>query len=409
MPLNAIRDFFKMEAAGGIVLVVAAALAVVVSNSQFAGTYDGFLTLPLQIRVGPLDIDKPLLLWINDGLMAIFFFLVGLEIKREIIEGRLSSLQKAASPVIAAVGGMVVPALIYVVFNWDDPTALRGWAIPAATDIAFAVGVLALLGSRVPVALKVFLLALAIIDDLGAIIIIALFYTSDLSLSVLAIAAVGMAALGYLNYRGVTHTAPYVAVGVIIWVCVLKSGVHATLAGVVIALFIPLRVEGKDGESPLKRVEHGLSAWVAFGVMPIFAFANAGVALYNLSAEDLLGGIPLGIALGLFIGKQIGILAFTWGAVRLGWAKLPDGANWLQVYGVAILGGIGFTMSLFIGTLAFSGPEEGAAVRLGVLAGSVMSALFGYFILRMALPEKKAARADGRRSHSHARAESPAE
>ena len=404
------QAFFEHEAAGGVVLMMAAAFALILSNSPLSWIYDALLGTPVVIQVGALALDKPLLLWINDGLMAIFFFLIGLEIKREVIEGRLSSLQKSASPVIAAVGGMLVPALIYVAFNWGDPTALRGWAIPAATDIAFAVGVLALLGSRVPVALKVFLLALAIIDDLGAIVIIALFYTSELSLSVLAIAAVGMAALGYLNYRGVTHTAPYVAVGLIIWVCVLKSGVHATLAGVVIALFIPLRAEGKDGESPLKRVEHGLSAWVAFGVMPIFAFANAGVALYNLSVEDLLDGIPLGIAFGLFLGKQIGILAFTWGAVRIGLAKLPDGATWFQVYGVAVLAGIGFTMSLFIGTLAFSGPEEGAAVRLGVLAGSVMSALFGYLILRMALPDKaKTTSAAGRRSHSRARAESPAE
>jgi NhaA family Na+:H+ antiporter len=404
------QAFFEHEAAGGVVLMVAAAIALVLSNSPLSWIYDALLGTPVVIQVGALALDKPLLLWINDGLMAIFFFLVGLEIKREIMEGRLSSLQKAASPVIAAAGGMLVPALIYVALNWGDPTALRGWAIPAATDIAFAVGVLALLGSRVPVALKVFLLALAIIDDLGAIIIIALFYTSELSLSVLAIAAFGMAALGYLNYRGVSHTAPYIAVGIIIWVCVLKSGVHATLAGVVIALFIPLRAEGKDGESPLKRVEHGLASWVAFGVMPIFAFANAGVALYNLSPDDLLGGIPLGIALGLFLGKQIGILAFTWGAVRLGLAKLPDGATWLQVYGVAVLGGIGFTMSLFIGTLAFVGPEEGAAVRLGVLAGSVMSALFGYLILRMALSEKKPATGKaGQRSRAAARAESPAE
>jgi NhaA family Na+:H+ antiporter len=384
------QAFFEHEAAGGIVLMIAAACALILSNSPFSWTYDALLGTPVVLKIGALALDKPLLLWINDGLMAIFFFLVGLEIKREIMEGRLSSLRKAASPVIAAVGGMVVPAVIYIVLNWQDSTALRGWAIPAATDIAFAVGVLALLGSRVPIALKVFLLALAIIDDLGAIIIIALFYTSELSLSVLAIAAVGIAVLGFLNYRGVSHTAPYIAAGVVIWVCVLKSGVHATLAGVVIALFIPLRPSGGDAESPLKRVEHGLSAWVVFGVMPIFAFANAGVALHNLSLDDLMGGIPLGIALGLFLGKQIGIMSFTWAAVRLGFARLPDGATWLQVYGVSILGGIGFTMSLFIGTLAFTGAEEGAAVRLGVLAGSVLSAVVGYVVLRLALsaPEK---------------------
>jgi len=379
------QAFFEHEAAGGVVLMAAAALALLLSNSPLSWVYDALLGTPVAIKIGALALDKPLLLWVNDGLMAIFFFLVGLEIKREIMEGRLSSLQKAASPIIAAIGGMAVPAGIYVVLNWNDPIALRGWAIPAATDIAFAVGVLALLGSRAPVALKVFLLALAIIDDLGAIVIIALFYTSDLSLSVLAIAGIGTAVLGYLNYRGVARTAPYIAVGIVIWVCVLKSGVHATLAGVVVALFIPLRPDREGGESPLKRIEHDLASWVAFGVMPIFAFANAGVALHNLSPDDLLGGIPLGIALGLFLGKQIGIMGFTWAAVRMGLARLPDGATWLQVYGVAILGGIGFTMSLFIGTLAFSGAEEGAAVRLGVLAGSIMSALFGYFVLRAAL------------------------
>jgi NhaA family Na+:H+ antiporter len=399
--INAIRNgglkrgaqaFFEHEASGGVVLMVAAALALVLSNSPLSWMYDALLDTPVVLQIGALALDKPLLLWINDGLMAIFFFLVGLEIKREILEGRLSSLRKAASPVIAAVGGMVIPAVIYIALNWQDPAALQGWAIPAATDIAFAVGVLALLGSRVPVALKVFLLALAIIDDLGAIVIIALFYTSHLSLSVLAIAAAGVAVLGYFNYRGIRHTAPYIAVGVVIWVCVLKSGVHATLAGVVIALFIPLRPSGEDTESPLKRVEHGLAGWVAFGVMPIFAFANAGVALHNISIEDLFGGIPLGIALGLFLGKQIGILSFTWAAVRLGLARLPDGATWFQVYGVAVLGGIGFTMSLFIGTLAFAGPEQGAAVRLGVLAGSVLSAVFGYFILRIALSSPEPAR-----------------
>jgi NhaA family Na+:H+ antiporter len=364
------------------------------------------------LQVGSLALDKPLLLWINDGLMAIFFFLVGLEIKREILEGRLASLQKAAFPVIAAIGGMIAPALIFIGLNHDDPTALSGWAIPAATDIAFAVGVLALLGSRVPVALKVFLLALAIIDDLGAIVIIALFYTSDLSLSVLVIAAIGVAVLAYLNHRGVTRTAVYVATGFVIWVCVLKSGVHATLAGVVVALFIPLRAGHDQERSPLMEVEHGLASWVAFGVMPIFAFANAGVALHNLSLNDLFGGIPLGIALGLFAGKQIGIMAFTWTAVRLGIARLPDGATWLQVYGIAVLGGIGFTMSLFIGTLAFSGPEQAAAVRIGVLAGSVASALLGYFVLRAALSTARSCIGMplGRQSlHESARMESPAE
>jgi Na+:H+ antiporter, NhaA family len=382
------QAFFENECAGGVVLMLAAASAVILSNSPLNWIYDALLDTPVVIRIGGLEIDKPLVLWINDGLMAVFFFLVGLELKREIVEGRLSSLKQAALPVIAAVGGMVVPALIYVALNLGDAAALRGWAIPAATDIAFAVGVLALLGTRVPVALKVLLLALAIIDDLGAILIIALFYTSELSLSVLMVAAAGIAALWYLNHRGVTRTAAYVAIGVVIWVCVLKSGVHATLAGVIVALFIPLRTESAVRPSPLERVEHGLAPWVAFGVIPIFAFANAGVSLRNLPDGGLLGGIPLGIALGLFLGKQAGIMAFVYAAVRFRIAALPSGVTWSQTYGMAVLAGIGFTMSLFIGTLAFSDPTSGAAVRIGVLAGSVTSAMLGYAILRATLPHR---------------------
>lgn len=379
------QAFFEHDAAGGIVLMAAAALALTLDNSPLSWLYDRLLSTPVIVQIGALAIDKPLLLWINDGLMAIFFFLVGLEIKREIIEGRLSSVQKASLPVLAAIGGMLVPALVYIAFNHTDPEALNGWAIPAATDIAFALGVLALLGSRVPPSLKIFLLALAIIDDLGAIIIIALFYTSQLSLSVLAIAAIGIAVLSYLNYRGVRRVSPYLVTGLVIWVCVLKSGVHATLAGVVIALFIPLKSKDDEQEAPLKKIEHGLAPWVAFGVMPIFAFANAGVSLQGLSFSDLFSGIPLGIAAGLFIGKQIGIMGFVWAAVKLGVARLPDGVTWMQIYGVSILAGIGFTMSLFVGTLAFSDPEHAAAVRIGVLAGSTLSAVFGYFILRSVL------------------------
>jgi NhaA family Na+:H+ antiporter len=380
------QAFFENECAGGVVLMVAAAFALILSNSPLSWLYDSLLSTPVIVQVGALALDKPLLLWINDGLMAIFFFLVGLELKREIVEGRLSSVAEAVLPIIAAIGGMLVPALIYIALNLDDPVALRGWAIPAATDIAFAVGVLALLGSRVPVALKVFLLALAIIDDLGAIVIIALFYTSDLSVPVLAIAAVATAFLWYLNRRGVSNTAAYVAVGLVVWVCVLKSGVHATLAGVVVALFIPLRTNDGTEQSPLKRVEHGLAPWVAFGVIPIFAFANAGVSLGNISIDDLFGGVPLGIALGLFVGKQVGVMAFVFAAVRFGFARLPRDVSWMQIYGVAILAGIGFTMSLFIGTLAFSDPSNAAAVRIGVLAGSVISALVGYVLLRATLP-----------------------
>lgn len=387
-PRRGARAFFRHDAAGGIVLMAAAAIALTLDNSPLDWLYDRLLGTPVIIQVGAFGIDKPLLLWINDGLMAVFFFLVGLEIKRETIEGRLSSVRKAALPLVAAVGGMLVPAAIYIALNRGDPEAIGGWAIPAATDIAFALGVLALLGSRVPVALKVFLLALAIIDDLGAIVIIALFYTSDLSLGVLAVAAAGIGVLAYLNFSGVRRTSPYLVIGLVIWVCVLKSGVHATLAGVIVALFIPLKGGNEDADtrnSPLRQLERGLVPWVAFGVMPVFAFANAGVALHSLSFGDLFSGIPLGIAAGLFLGKQLGIMGFVWAAVRLGLARLPDGVTWPQIYGVSVLAGIGFTMSLFIGTLAFSNPEHAAAVRIGVLAGSTASALLGYFILRWSL------------------------
>ncbi len=385
-PRAVFRKLVGHEAAGGVVLMFAAAVALMLDNSPLSWIYDRLLSTPVILQIGALGIDKPLLLWINDGLMAVFFFLVGLEIKREIVEGRLSTVRTAALPVIAAVGGMAVPALIYVLVNSGDPAALGGWAIPAATDIAFALGVLALLGSRVPPALKVFLLALAIIDDLGAIVIIALFYTSDLSIGALAIAGAGAAVLAWMNARSVQRTAPYLLVGLVIWVCVLKSGVHATLAGVLVALFIPINKGAPKSEaSPLIRLEHGLAPWVAFGVMPIFAFANAGVSLSGLSFADLLSGIPLGIAAGLFIGKQLGIFAFVWASVKLGIARMPEGTTWLQVYGVSLLAGIGFTMSLFIGTLAFADPESAAAVRIGVLAGSTLSAVLGYAVLRWAL------------------------
>ena len=384
------QAFFQHQAAGGVVLMAAAALALALVNSPLAVFYNDLLKTPVVIQVGALEINKPLLLWINDGLMAIFFFLVGLEIKREVIEGRLSNLRQAGLPIMAAIGGMVVPAAVYISINYGDASALNGWAIPAATDIAFALGVLALMGPRVPAALKVFLLALAIIDDLGAIIIIALFYTSKLSPEVLVIAAAGTAALAYLNYRGVTSTAPYIVVGLIVWVCVLKSGVHATLAGVVIALFIPLRAKDENGKSPLKEIEHGLAPWVALGVMPIFAFANAGVSLQGLTFADLFAGIPLGIAAGLFLGKQIGIMSFVWIGVKLGLARLPEGVTWMQIYGAGLLAGIGFTMSLFIGTLAFSDPEQAAAVRIGVLTGSLLSAIMGAIVLRLALPASSA-------------------
>ncbi len=388
-------DFiFKNEAAGGVILATLALLALLVSNSPLAALYDQLLRTTLEIRLGDLGLEKPLLLWINDGLMAVFFFLVGLEIKREMVEGELSTAKRAALPVIAAIGGMVAPAIVYAAINSGNPEAMRGWAIPAATDIAFAIGVLALLGTKVPTALKVFLLGLAIIDDLGAIVIIALFYTETISLAAAAVAAAGIAGLAMLNGRGVTRLAPYVLVGLVVWVAVLKSGVHATLAGVVVALFVPLYGErGEEAVSPLKDTEHALAPWVQFGILPAFAFANAGVPLHNLSLDALTAPIPLGIALGLFVGKQVGILGFVWAATRTGLAELPAGADWRQMHGVALLAGIGFTMSLFIGGLAFPGTEHAAAVRIGVLAGSLISGLCGYLVLRAALAPRTVAAA----------------
>ncbi len=373
--------FFHHEAAGGLLLVVAALVALLASNSPLAWLYDGFLHTPVGVRVGDLALDKSLLHWINDGLMAIFFFLVGLEIKRELLQGELSTFGQAVLPAVAAIGGMVAPAVIYVAFNTGDPAALRGWAIPTATDIAFAVGVLALLGPRIPSSLKIFLLALAIIDDLGAIIIIALFYTDNLSLVSLTLAFAGLAVLAILNSRGVTRLAPYLLTGIFIWVCVLKSGIHATLAGVAVALAIPLTSKAEGEPSLLEQLEENLHPWVAFAVLPLFAFANAGVSLQGLSLENLLEPIPLGIAAGLFAGKAIGIFGATWIAVMGGLAGKPDGATWLQILGVALLGGIGFTMSLFIGMLAFPDPSEAASLRLGVLTGSLLSAVAGYLIL----------------------------
>ena len=373
--------FFHHEAAGGLLLVVAALVALLASNSPLVGLYDGFLHTRVGLRVGDLALDKSLLHWINDGLMAIFFFLVGLEIKRELLQGELSTFGQAVLPAVAAIGGMVAPAVIYVAINTGDPAALRGWAIPTATDIAFAVGVLALLGPRIPSSLKIFLLALAIIDDLGAIIIIALFYTDNLSLLSLSLALAGIVVLAALNARGVTRLAPYLLTGIFIWVCVLKSGVHATLAGVAVALAIPLTGKTEGEPSLLEQLEESLHPWVAFAVLPLFAFANAGVSLQGLSLENLLEPIPLGIAAGLFAGKAIGIFGATWIAVMGGLAGKPEGATWLQILGVALLGGIGFTMSLFIGMLAFPDPAEAASLRLGVLTGSLLSAVAGYLIL----------------------------
>lgn len=380
--VNKIQDFLRYETSAGFVLMFIALLALVANNSPLSGAYSSFLSTPVEVQFGSFEIAKPLLLWINDGLMAIFFFLVGLEIKREVLEGELSSFDKASLPIFAAIGGIVAPALVYVYFNISDPVLIQGWAIPAATDIAFALGILALVGSRVPVSLKILLLAVAIIDDLIAIIIIALFYTQDLSLVALGYGGIGIAGLIAINRMGVMRITPYALIGLFIWACVLKSGVHATLAGVVTALAIPLKSKDPSDSSPLHRAEHGLHIWVAFLILPLFAFANAGVSLNGITFNDVLAPLPLGIALGLFLGKQIGVFAFSWIAVKLGFAKLPSDANWCQLYGIACLTGVGFTMSLFIGTLAFEGDETLNAVRLGVLMGSIASGVLGYVLLR---------------------------
>ncbi len=379
--LSFIDDFLRLEAAGGILLVVAAALALLWANSPWSAAYDAFLGTPVSVRVGALALDKPLLLWINDALMAVFFLIIGLEIKREVLQGELASLRQAALPCVAALGGVLAPAAMYWAINASDPLTLRGWAIPAATDIAFSLGVLALLGARAPASLKIFLLALAIIDDLAAILIIAIFYTADLSFLSLALAGAGIAALVVLNLAGVRRIASYVLVGIFLWVCVLKSGVHATLAGVAIGFAIPLRGADGDADAPLRQVEHALHPWVIYGILPVFAFANAGVSLTGISAATLLHPVTLGTALGLVVGKQVGVFGFTWVAIRLGVGSLPAGASWLQLYGLALLTGIGFTMSLFIGTLAFETADYQDAVRIGVLGGSLVCALGGYFVL----------------------------
>ena len=379
--LSRIQACMKLEASGGLTLMAAALLAVVAANSGMAPFYEAILNTNIRLGIGAFEISKPALLWINDGLMAIFFFIVGLEIKREVLRGELSSFDKAVLPLLAAVGGMAVPGLVFIALNSGAPETLAGWAIPTATDIAFALGILALLGSRVPVSLKVFLLAIAIFDDLGAIVIIAVFYTSDLSVNALTMAMLGFAIAVALNRMGVRRISPYLIVGVIMWVLVLKSGVHATLAGVLVALTIPMKEE--DGENALLfRVEHALHPWVAFLVLPVFAFANAGVGLSGLSITDLAEPLTLGVAAGLFLGKQAGVLFASWVGVRSGIARLPDGVTWRHVYGVACLTGVGFTMSLFIGSLAFSGSETMDAVRLGVILGSVLSGLLGYAVLR---------------------------
>ncbi|ELM6619072.1 Na+/H+ antiporter NhaA [Vibrio fluvialis] len=375
-----IRDFFKLESAGGILLVIAAAIAMAIANSPLNEIYQG----SLHSYVFGMSVSH----WINDGLMAVFFLLIGLEVKRELLEGALKSRETAIFPAIAAVGGMLAPALIYVLFNSGDAEAIQGWAIPAATDIAFALGIMALLGKRVPVSLKVFLLALAIIDDLGVVVIIALFYTSDLSTIALTVGFIMTAVLFMLNAKHVTKLSAYLIVGLILWVAVLKSGVHATLAGVVIGFAIPLK--GNKGEhSPLKHLEHALHPYVAFGILPLFAFANAGISLEGVSFSSLASTLPLGVALGLLIGKPLGIFSFSVIAVKAGVAKLPEGINFKHIFAVSVLCGIGFTMSIFISSLAFGSAnvDYDTYARLGILMGSTTAAILGYVLLRLSLPK----------------------
>jgi len=393
-----IERFLKQESAGGIILIGAALVAIIMANTPLYKYYMVLINTPVAIQVGALVIDKPLLLWINDGLMAVFFFLVGLELKREFLEGELSKLSDIVLPGLGAIGGMAAPAAIYIFINRNDPLALQGWAIPAATDIAFALGILALLGSAVPKSLKVFLTSVAIFDDIGAILIIAFFYTSKISMAALFVALVCIIVLFAMNRMGVAEKSPYILVGIVMWTALLKSGVHATLAGVVLAMFIPNTVKDSPGESPLKTLEHDLHAIVAFAILPIFAFANSGINLKGVGIEQLVHGVPLGIALGLFAGKQLGVFLFCWAGIKLGLAVLPEGMNWRSLYGTAALCGIGFTMSLFIGSLAFE--ETGVNLlfdeRLGIIIGSLASGITGYMLLRYSLAASKKKQNQGR-------------
>jgi NhaA family Na+:H+ antiporter len=389
--LRALSEFFRLEAAGGIVLIVAAALALVVANSPLQALYTGFQQMPLEVRIGSFGIAKPLLLWINDGLMALFFLLVALEIKRETLSGQLAGRAQMLLPLVCAFAGVLVPALIFVAFNRGDIAAMRGWAVPTATDIAFALGVLALLGSRVPAAMKLLLSTIAVVDDLIAILIIALFYSHGMSMVALAWAAAALAAMWLLNRRGVTALTPYLLLGVVLWVCVLKSGVHATLAGVATGLMIPHVDPNNDipdetEHSPLEHLEHALHPWVAYAILPLFAFANAGLALGGLGVDDMLAALPLGIALALVFGKPVGIVGAALLLKSMGWVRLPAGMDLRALLGLGLLCGIGFTMSLFIASLAYHDPLRYDEAVLGVLAASVLSAVLGYAWLRATLP-----------------------
>ncbi|MEM1244056.1 MAG: Na+/H+ antiporter NhaA [Pseudomonadota bacterium] len=388
--IRSVQDFINLESSGGIVLFIMAVIAILIDNSRLSTYYEDLTTTNFAIQLGPFALSKPLIKWVNDGLMTIFFFLVGLEIKREVLEGELNSHTKIALPGIAAIGGMLIPALIYLGLNYHNPIHIRGWAIPTATDIAFALGLLALLGNRVPVSLKVFLTALAILDDLGAIIIIAIFYTVKLSLLALGLGMVCFAVLLVFNLANITAKIPYIFIGFLLWVCIIKSGIHGTLAGVALAMTIPTRDKANPSRSPLREFEHGLHPWVAFLVLPIFAFFNAGVSFVGFHPSVFLDTVPLGIAMGLFVGKQVGVFGTAWLAVKLKIANLPDRVTWLQMYGLALICGIGFTMSLFIGVLAFNEADAyyATAVRMGVLLGSIVAGILGYVILYFA-PSKK--------------------
>ncbi|QIM64184.1 Na+/H+ antiporter NhaA [Frederiksenia canicola] len=382
--INKIKDFLKLESASGMLLLFFATVAIVLANTPFSNLYFDFLEMPVSIQIGLFSIHKPLIMWVNDGFMAVFFTLVGLEVKRELLVGALSSYQRAIFPAIGAVGGMVVPALIYWVMNANIPEHHSGWAIPMATDIAFALGVLALLGKRVPFALKIFLLALAIIDDLGAIVVIAIFFSNDLSTTALVSAGIAIVALVVLNRMKVSALCAYIAVGVILWASVLKSGVHATLAGVIIGFCIPLK--GKNGEEPLHDFEHMLAPWCSFIILPLFAFCNAGVTLSGMGVSSFTSPLTLGVAFGLVIGKALGVFSFSYLAVKLGIAKLSEGINFKQIFAISVLCGIGFTMSMFLAGLAFGGEETDgkfmSLARLGILMGSFISAIAGYFLLK---------------------------
>ncbi len=392
-----ISKFLKLESASGIILMFAAVLALVSANTPLQTYYSLLLDTPVEIRIGALEIAKPLLLWINDGLMAVFFFLVGLELKRELVEGELSDKRNIILPGIGAIGGIVAPAMIYIYFNAGDSAAMTGWAIPAATDIAFALGVLSLLGSRVPTSIKIFLTSLAIFDDIGAIVIIAIFYTVNVSLTALVVVSFCIMILAVLNMRNVESKSLYILIGIVMWVAMLKSGVHATLVGVILAMFIPIKSKTDNGYSPLKSLEHDLHGAVAFFVLPIFAFANAGISFSGVGSEQILHNVPLGIALGIFLGKQVGIFGICWFAIKLNLTRLPAGMSWGGLYGTAALCGIGFTMSLFIGSLAFedSGVNLLFDERLGILIGSLASGILGYLILRASLRSNKSLKPTG--------------